>query len=308
MSDINQSVGIPVTSYNEVVPPGYENLPPMTMTVEGQEIHAVKPGAQLLYRLSLGITTLSEITTEVQLSRIEPTKSGSERQRRIYDLKHMRRTPGGFEKVPAESPRYYIQRASRLVPGHAAVGIKKKRSLMGGKAEQVTAVPVDLSGKASKFGIPTFVKDSESIFTLKGLEWVSAAGNSVAVMYDGNKEDKAHSLVVTASLPRAQFEILVALWCCHVWEFSVTNAEKIHEGSAGLARKLRQGEEFGYRWMSGPGMSHSYGMLPTQVKGAVEIFAHTLSQREAGELVGCSESAVWSRTDTLGNKFDMPGS
>ncbi|TLD28749.1 hypothetical protein PspLS_04162 [Pyricularia sp. CBS 133598] len=252
MSNANHSLGIPVTSYNEVVPPGYEILPPMTLTVEGQGIYAGKPEEQLLYRLSLGITTLSEITTDVQLSRIETTKSGSERQRKIYDLKHMRRTPGGFEKVPAESPQYYFQRASRLVPEPAAVGIRKKRSLMGGKAEQVTAVAVNLSGKASKFGIPTFVKNAESIFTSKGLEWLNAEGESVAVMYDGNKEDKDHSLVVTASLPRTQFEILVALWCCHVWEFSVANSEKIHEGSAGLARKLRLGEEFGYRWMSGP--------------------------------------------------------
>ncbi|KAI6381647.1 hypothetical protein MCOR25_001117 [Pyricularia grisea] len=252
MSDANQSVGIPVTSYKEVVLPGYEILPPTMLTIKGQEIHATEPEARLLYRLSLGITTLSEITTDVQLSRVESTKGGSERQRHIYDLKHMRSTPGGFKDVPAESPRYYIKRASRLVPEPAAVGIKKKRSLMGGKAEQVTAVPVDLSGKASEFGIPTFVKKAEAIFTFKGPEWVDNQGKSVAVMYYGDKEDKVHSLVLTASLTRAQFEILVALWCCHVWEFSVANAEKIHEGSAGLLRKLKQGEEYGYRWMSGP--------------------------------------------------------
>ncbi|TLS23801.1 hypothetical protein PpBr36_08971 [Pyricularia pennisetigena] len=256
ISDTIQSFGTVVASYyDKFVPPGQDILSPTTLTVEGQEIHAAKPDARLLYRLSLGIATLSEITTEVQLLRVEPSKGGgdsSERQRHIYDLKHMRSTPGGFKKVPAESPMYYIQRASRIVPEPAAVGFKKKHSLMGGSAEQLIVVPVDLSGKASKFGIPTFVKNADAVFVNKGLEWFNTRGESIAVMHFGTKDDRLHSLVLTASLPRAQFEMLVALWCCHVWEFGVANAEKIHEGSAGLARKLRLGQEYGYRWMSGP--------------------------------------------------------
>ncbi|GJC89052.1 hypothetical protein ColLi_11890 [Colletotrichum liriopes] len=271
MPEIKESTDTLLPSYHEASPPGQDIFQPTTLILAGQSIHALTPDSPSLYRLSLGIADLAEITTQVELSRVEPNKNGSGRERHIYDLKHMRSVPGGYEKLPADSPRYYIQRASRRLPDPAALGIKKSSSILPGKAAHSTAVPVDVSGKTSKYGIPNFCKDGVAIFATNGREWTDAQGNAVAVMHD-DKADKRHSLIVTTAMPRGQFDMLVALWCCHIWEFSVTNAPKVHEGINGgnylgfglapicpdiriaadfcreniVARKMRQAKEFGF--------------------------------------------------------------
>ncbi|KZL68177.1 hypothetical protein CI238_08870, partial [Colletotrichum incanum] len=251
MPETKESTVMSLPSYNEASPPGQDILQPTTLVLAGQAIHALTPDSPSLYRLSLGIADLSDITTQVELSRVEPNRSGSGRERHIYDLKHMRSVPGGYEKLPADSPRYFIQRASRRLPDPAALGIKKSSSFIPGKVAHSTAVPVDISGKTSKYGIPNFYKDGVAIFGTNGREWTDAQGNAVAVMHD-DKAERQHSLIVTAALPRGQFDMLVALWCCHVWEFSVNNAAKVHEGMNGVARKMRQAKEFGFAGAWGP--------------------------------------------------------
>lgn len=67
------------------------------------------------------------------------------------------------------------------------------------------------------------------MFSINKFRWVDAQGVPIASMHDTNER----SLVITAALPRAQFDMLVALWCCKVWESGVVNAEKVHEGPDG---------------------------------------------------------------------------
>ncbi|KAF9880420.1 short-chain dehydrogenase/reductase family Oxidoreductase [Colletotrichum karsti] len=234
MSETNESNQSPLPSYEEASSTGGQDnlLQPTTLVLDGQTIHALTPDSPALYRLSLGIADLSGITKEVELSRVEPNKNGSGRKRHIYDLKHQNATPGGYDRLPSDSPRYFIHRASRRLLDPAALGMKKGSALLPGKAALSTAVPVDVSGKTSKFGIPNFIKDAAAVFSTNGREWSDAQGNAVAVMHD-DKTDKRHSLIVTAALPRGQFDMLVALWCCHVWEFGVANAPKVHEGMSG---------------------------------------------------------------------------
>ncbi|KAL8387176.1 hypothetical protein RB595_010103 [Gaeumannomyces hyphopodioides] len=233
-------------SYNEATQPGQDIMPPTKLVLDGQQIREDAPDSPLLYSLSLGLSDVSPLTTEVELSRVEPRQTGSgQRERHIYDLRRMRRTHGGFERVPSESPHFYVQRASARMPGPAGVGLKKGRSLIPGRPARATAVPVDLSGKASKFGIPTFDKKADCVFAISGAEWAGPGGGVVAVTHD-DKEDTRHSLVVTTALPRAQFEMLVALWCCHVWEFVTANAPKTHEGMDGVARKMKLAKDFGW--------------------------------------------------------------
>lgn len=231
MSETMESTDTSLPSYEEALPPGQDIFQPTTLVLAGQAIHALTVDSPPLYRLSLGIANLSEITTEVELSRVESNRDGSGRERHIYDLKHMNSTSGGYERLPADSPRYYIQRASRRLPDPPALGIKKSRSLIPGKAAHSTALPVDISGKASKHGIPNFYKDGLAVYANNGREWTDAQGNAVAVMHD-DKTDRQHSLIVTAALPRGQFDMLVALWCCHVWEYGVANGTKMHEGNS----------------------------------------------------------------------------
>ncbi|GJD04027.1 hypothetical protein ColKHC_12852 [Colletotrichum higginsianum] len=246
MSRTKESADSSLPSYDEAAPPGQDVSQPTTLVLAGQAIHALTPDSPPLYRLSLGIADLSKITTEVQLSRVEPNRDGSGRERHIYDLRHMRSIPGGWEKLPADTPRYFIQRASRRLPDPPALGIKKSGgSLRPGRAARSTAVPVDVFGKTSKYGIPTFCKDGAAVFATDGREWTDARGGAVAVMHD-DKAGRRHSLIVTAALPRGQFDMLVALWCCHVWEFGVANAPKVFEGMDGVARKMRQAREFGF--------------------------------------------------------------
>ncbi|EJT70688.1 hypothetical protein GGTG_11711 [Gaeumannomyces tritici R3-111a-1] len=170
-----------------------------------------------------------------------------------YDLRRMRRTHGGYERVPSESPRFYVQRASARVSGPAGVGLKRSRSLVPGRrSPRAAAVPLGLSGKASKYGIPTFEKKAESVFAISGAGWTAGpgggggGGGGVVAKTRDDKGDTRHTLDVTAAMPRGQFEMLVALWCCHVWEFVTTNAPKTHEGMDGVARKMKLAKEFGW--------------------------------------------------------------
>ncbi|GKT46217.1 uncharacterized protein ColSpa_06398 [Colletotrichum spaethianum] len=233
MSKTTESIDETLPSYDESLLPGEDVFQPTTLVLAGQAIHALTPDSPSLYRLSLGIANLSKITTEVELSRVEPNRDGSGRERHIYDLKHLRSVPGGHEKLPADAPRYFIQRASKRLPDPAALGIKKSSWFIPGKAAHATAVPIDISGITNGYGIPKFYKDGVAIFATNGREWTDAQGNAVAVMHDDKTDKRRHSLIVTAALPRGQFDMLVALWCCHVWEFSVVNAPKVYEGIEG---------------------------------------------------------------------------
>ncbi|KAL0936115.1 uncharacterized protein CTRU02_208330 [Colletotrichum truncatum] len=217
-------------SYKEASQPGQDVCQPTTLVLKNQSIHALTPESPPLYRLSLGISELSEITTEVELFHVEPRKDGSGRDRHIYDLRCMRTGPGGLLALPSDSPRYYIQRATRRIPGLQDLGVKKGLSIIPGTTRS-TAVPVDVYGKTSKYNITNFVKGGAAVFSTKGHEWTDAQGNAVAVMHDDT--DKRHSLIVTAALPSAQLHMLVALWCCHVWEYGIAHAEKVHEGLDG---------------------------------------------------------------------------
>lgn len=247
MTEPRDSTETSLPPYDAVSQPYQEVCPPTTLVIEGQSIHALAADSPPLYHLSLGVSSLSDITTEVELSRVEPKQDGSGRQRHIYDLRYMRSGPGGYVKLPSDSPHYFIERASRRVPGLQDVGLKKSR--LPGKA-CTTVLPVDIRGKTSKYSIPNFVKDSAPVFSINKNRWADAQGALIASMHDNTE----HSLVVTAALPRAQFDMLVALWCCKVWESGVANAEKVHEGIDGVKRKMRLAREFGMsRSTMGPG-------------------------------------------------------
>ncbi|EQB44559.1 hypothetical protein CGLO_16689 [Colletotrichum gloeosporioides Cg-14] len=244
MAETNESMGMDPPTYEVASQPGQELCQPTTLILAAQSIHVMTPDSPPIYRLSLGIADLTDITTEVELSRIESRKDGTARERHIYDLLHMRFGPGAYTRLPSDSPKYHIKRQTRAIPGLQDLGMKKSHSLKPGK-KRFAAVPVHVYGKTSKVGVTNFVKGAEAVFTTDGHEWADAQGNSVAIMHDN--EDKQHSLVVTATLTRAQFHMLVALWCCHVWEYGLAHAEKVHEGIDGVRRKMALAKDFGFR-------------------------------------------------------------
>ncbi|KFA80668.1 hypothetical protein S40288_10641 [Stachybotrys chartarum IBT 40288] len=210
MSETKESTDTSLPSYEEALPPGQDIFQPTTLVLAGQAIHALTVDSPPL--------AIARRTKQGRLGSRTP----------YYDLKHMNSASGGYERLPADSSRYYIQRASRRLPDPPALRIKKSRSLIPGKAAHSTALPVDVSGKNSKHGVPNFYKDGLAVYANNGREWTDAQGNAVAVMHD-DKTDRQHSLIVTAALPRGQFDMLVALWCCHVWEYGVANGTTLHE-------------------------------------------------------------------------------
>ncbi|KAF6802571.1 hypothetical protein CSOJ01_11486 [Colletotrichum sojae] len=107
------------------------------------------------------------------------------------------------------------------------LGLKEGRSLVPGKA-CTTAVPVDARSNTSKYGIPNFVRDGAPVFSLGRNRWVDGQGVPVASMHEA--ADGQHSLVVTVALPRAQLDLLVALWCCKVWESEVAKGRTMNKG------------------------------------------------------------------------------
>ncbi|RWA04223.1 hypothetical protein EKO27_g10886, partial [Xylaria grammica] len=73
-------------------------------------------------------------------------------------------------------------------------------------------------------------------------EWAGKDGNAVAVEDEG---DDTHRLIVTAALPRATVDALVALWCCRLWEYSAEHTEDVEQGMDGIRSKLRKGKGVG---------------------------------------------------------------
>ncbi|KAK7434894.1 hypothetical protein CaCOL14_012499 [Colletotrichum acutatum] len=284
MAEPRDSTETSLPPYDAVSQPYQEVCPPTTLVIVGQSIHALTADSPPLYNLNLGISSLSDITTEVELSRVEPEQDGSGRRRHIYDLRYMRSGPGGYVKLPSDSPHYFIERASRRVPGIQDLGLKKSR--LPGK-ECTTVLPVDIRGRTSRYSIPNFVQDSAPVFRINRNRWEDAEGAQIASIHDTTE----CSLVVTAALPRAQFDMLVALWCCKVWESGVANAENVHEGiDGGDEEKDAAGKGVWHEWLNNGTRRSVWGGLSWRVRS---------SGAERVRLVSCLPAATTDegRTD-----------
>lgn len=200
---------------------------PVTLLLVGRSVRAGSPDAPPLYELGTDLAGINDAAAEVGLSRAETGRDGASRQRRIYNLRRMRSGPGAYVRLPSDSPRYLIARASGRVAGLRNLGLKEGRSLVPGRA-CTTAVPVDVRGRTSKHGMPNFVRDGAPAFTFSRNAWTDAQGGPVASVHDD--ADGRHGLVVTAALPRAELDTLVALWCCKVWAAEVARSRPVRRG------------------------------------------------------------------------------
>ncbi|TLD04949.1 uncharacterized protein PgNI_09196 [Pyricularia grisea] len=168
-------MGMALPSYETAPPLDTNILDPTTLLLAAQAIHAQTTDSPPLYRLSLGISDLTDLTTSVDLMRVE-------RKGRSRPLRLLPRSVRIAVIISAACE----QPCCRAPPPW---GLKKVRGLLSRKTTHVNALPVDPSGKRSEFGIPTFVKGADSVFTTDGREWAEWTKNAVAVMYedkDGN--------------------------------------------------------------------------------------------------------------------------
>ncbi|KUI68349.1 hypothetical protein VM1G_04594 [Cytospora mali] len=147
---------------------------------------------------------------------------------------HQRTSPGGLEPLPSDSPYYFIESVSNSTRAIGNLGIKKSFFRQHWKF-----LPVDVSGKKSKAGLPQFLKNAAPVFEIdyskNRYEWVDAKGKAIAVKSDRGDKNR---LIVMASLPQQTMDVLVALWCCCMWQYSADHTEPIHEGMEGVRWKL----------------------------------------------------------------------
>lgn len=201
-----------------------ELVEPISLIIDRQEVLAFTKESPptALYQLDRGVANLGSATSQVTLERIgtqirtdsEGNASLKPRNKLIYNLKY----------APSNSPSFYIQQASRQSIG--SIGLKKSRL-----HKQWKALPVDISGKSNQLKSPQFIKDSLPSFIIsnKGdvLEWQDT--NGIIVAHQHLQKDQ-HQLDVQVALKQNTLDALVALWCCHVWEFSMTNQPEIYKG------------------------------------------------------------------------------
>jgi hypothetical protein len=224
-------------------PPSYDDcanhnaanilLQPTIHILAGQSIHAESASSAPLYKLNRGIATLSHATTEVEFERVEMTvrtdandaPSVKQHTRNIYLLRHI---PPSFIFSELALPAFFIEALSRKALG--SMGLKRSRL----RRTSWKVLPVDVSGRSSKWNVPSFVKDAEPLFEirLKGgrYEWSDGGGNPIAVEDEGEGQ---HRLVVTAALRRETVDALVALWCCRLWQYSAEHQDPIYTGVDG---------------------------------------------------------------------------
>lgn len=227
-----------ITELTEIPPPydddGNITSQPITLMLAGQSIYTDSDDAALLYQLNRGVANLTQATHKVELERVERTVKAAtdeptvkSRARHIYDLNYLKDAPGGLESLPSDSPHYFIQAVSKRTIGH--IGLKKSRF-----RSHWTALPIDISGKNSSYGLPQYLKHSQPLFKVQTekdkYKWTNGDGSVVAI--EDEDEDR-HRLIVTVSLHHESLDALVALWCCRVWQYSAEHAESLQEGSEG---------------------------------------------------------------------------
>lgn len=238
-------------------------LPPTIYVLEGQSIHAESGASAALYRVNRGVATLSHATTEVEFERVERTVrargegGGPEvrppRYRQVYALRHgLGAGVTSLDRRAARPgvPQYLAKAVSRAALGDVglamAPSLRARLHVGGGGGERWTAGHVADDGD----GYPRFPKRARPLFEIRGakndsepaFQWTDADGNAVAIEDEGEGQ---HRLIVTAALHRDTVDVLVALWCCRLWQHSADNQEPVHEGMAGVRRKLRLARESG---------------------------------------------------------------
>lgn len=221
-------------------PPAYDDLEggasktldPAILVLSGQSIHAESADTAPLYQITRGVTNLTYATSEVELRRVDRVVATDDdgepavkpRSRHIYDLKHLKGLHGTLSSLPQDSPPIFAKAMSREALGDFAL----KKSVL---RSHWRALPVDTTGKSSKYNWTAFAKDGKPLFEVRckngRYEWADAEGGGIAVE-DGGEEQQR--LLITACLKREVVDALVALWCCRLWRYSAESEVPLYSG------------------------------------------------------------------------------
>ncbi|ERS98690.1 hypothetical protein HMPREF1624_05477 [Sporothrix schenckii ATCC 58251] len=180
-------------------------LPPTVLVLDGQVIFAENAPAVVLYESGLGLAGLTPATKRVELERWDYDGSTRVRKRGFYVLGHINKLlPSLFKPGPPEWFIYSL--SSRTAP----LGVFGWRE---GPTDAWEALPAHI--EKHEFHWADGAKD-KVLFRArykKGVcTWTDAEHKEVAKLYETSR------LVVTEPLRRDLRDVLVALWCCYVWE------------------------------------------------------------------------------------------
>ncbi|OAA54178.1 hypothetical protein ISF_08405 [Cordyceps fumosorosea ARSEF 2679] len=207
---------------------------PTVFILAGQSVHAENVSSPPAYALSRAVATLTKSTEKVEFERLDTVLASSgavrHRSRHLYDLRRSVKQPRiGFSRARAASdaPEYYLHSQSpRRTLGH--VGLAKARR--GGFAAGFRALPVVVP--AATTSRARFGGDGDGelpAFELRRAgdrsRWVVGGGGEeekkeedAAVVAIEDAADEQRRLILTRALPRKQVDVLVALWCCSIWQ------------------------------------------------------------------------------------------
>ncbi|TQV92103.1 hypothetical protein V2A60_004402 [Cordyceps javanica] len=236
------------------VPPPYQAKPnddvwddpvvePTIFVLAGQSIHTETTDSPPAYELSRAVATLSNSTDKVELERVDqiigapPAEDGAptvrRRRRHLYDLRHSTKQPNVFfVRSPSDpdAPEYYIHsQSSRRTLGH--FGLTKVRS-HGGGGGGFRVMPVHVPAASATTSRVRFAQDAAPLFELRRSgdrsQWVAAAAAAAAPVVGDetvaieDAADQQRRLILMKALPRKEVDVLVAMWCCSIWQESAT--------------------------------------------------------------------------------------
>ncbi|OAA61967.1 hypothetical protein SPI_04826 [Niveomyces insectorum RCEF 264] len=204
---------------------------PAVLVLTNQTIHAESEPSVPLYEVSRGVAQLGSATSVVEFKRMEKRSGNGTAQlrpRHVYNLRHVQTLARLLSAPYAE---YFVEAVAAPSRRLGHLGLKNRRVLGHVSEEHYAVLPVDMKGWTER-DQPPFEADAKPLFESHrrqdgSYKWTDGAGLDVALEYsDTGTEprtgaDPAPRLVVTAPLPRASLDALVALWCCRLWQQSV---------------------------------------------------------------------------------------
>ncbi|CAK7229695.1 hypothetical protein SCUCBS95973_007314 [Sporothrix curviconia] len=207
-----------------------EILPPAVLVLDGQAIYAESSSPDaVLYHVDRGLTTLGPATKEVRLQRSDRRTLADGavrvRERDLYTLSHLHdQVLPSLVLGARDRPRFFLRaESSRTAPlgnwGVRECGSSSISSIGADDWELIHyAVVDDAHARFTDKKHPLF----RCRYSKTGVcTWTQAADKKeVASMNEtaGAGSTTTPRLFITAPLRREHRDLLVAMWCCYVWE------------------------------------------------------------------------------------------
>ncbi|CAK7201596.1 hypothetical protein SEUCBS139899_004304 [Sporothrix eucalyptigena] len=211
-------VSVPTSIPRTFVADRADILPPTVLILNNQSVYAESVPATILYEADLGLAGLTPATKHVELQRLD--------HRTLAD---------GTTRVRSRN-FYALCRISHYLPSLTKMGLpemfiynRSSRTAPLGDFGWREASKDHWEALPARIGRHEFhwVEGGRALFKARyknGMcTWTDKNGAEVAKMFETAEAGATTTprLVVTVPMQRDQRDVLVALWCCYVWEQAV---------------------------------------------------------------------------------------